>query len=84
MTERVLPSDSTSRTLLEPSASLSQQVVCPAESLRGDGLILAMCAATPGVEFELWTAFPRKALSDYAQTIADAQLQNAALTQSLK
>jgi hypothetical protein len=43
-----------------------------------------VCAATPGVEFELWTAFPRKALSDHAQSIADAQLQNAALTQSLK
>lgn len=41
-------------------------------------------AATPGLEFELWTAFPRKALSDPAQSIADAQLQNAALTQSLK
>jgi len=43
-----------------------------------------VATATPGVEFELWTAFPRKALSDYAQTIADAQLQNAAVTQSLK
>jgi hypothetical protein len=42
------------------------------------------CSATPGVEFELWTAFPRKALSDHAQTVADAQLQNAAITQSLK
>lgn len=43
-----------------------------------------VATATPGVEFELWTAFPRKALSDHAQSIADAQLQNAALTQSLK
>ena len=41
-------------------------------------------AATPNADFELWTAYPRKALLDHTQTIVEAQLQNAAVTQSLK
>ena len=40
--------------------------------------------ATPGVEFDLNMSFPRKKLDDKSQSIEAAQLQNAALTQSLK
>lgn len=43
-----------------------------------------VASATPGAEFDLNMSFPRKKLEDRAQSIADAQLQNAALTQSLK
>lgn len=43
-----------------------------------------VASASPGVEFDLNMSFPRKKLEDKAQTIEAAQLQNAALTQSLK
>lgn len=44
----------------------------------------SFCAASPGVEFDLNMSFPRKKLEDKSLTIEAAQLQNAALTQSLK
>lgn len=47
-------------------------------------ILLIFRAASPGVEFDLNMSFPRKKLEDKAQTIEAAQLQNAALTQSLK
>lgn len=43
-----------------------------------------VASASPGVEFDLNMSFPRKKLDDKTQTIEAAQLQNAALTQSLK
>eukprot|EP00918_Siedleckia_nematoides_P028965 GHVU01062242.1.p1 GENE.GHVU01062242.1~~GHVU01062242.1.p1 ORF type:complete len:280 (-),score=57.27 GHVU01062242.1:211-1050(-) len=49
------------------------------------GDIYALVAsASPGVEFDLNMSFPRKKLEDKSQTVEAAQLQNAALTQSLK
>jgi len=48
------------------------------------GLTCVVGTATPGVEFDLNMSFPRKKLDGKSQSIEAAQLQNAALTQSLK
>ena len=90
---RVLPSIAASaRPCPDPPGPLTNQRdtnqrpagPCPTSQTRSRGTNLSLAAATPGCDFELWTAFPRKALSDSSQTISEANLLNAALTQSLR